>query len=62
MPQLLQYLTYLIPAKYYLLIVRGILLKGSGLMHLWVPALFLGILALWFMGNAIRRFKMTVED
>src|SRR4029078_6572478 len=31
MPQVIQYATYLIPLRYFLVIVRGIFLKGIGL-------------------------------
>jgi len=42
MPKAAQYLTYIIPLRYYLEIVRGIFLKGVGLNVLWpqISALF----------------------
>ena len=44
MPQVIQYATYLIPLRYFLVIVRGIFLKGIGLPLLWPQA---AALALW---------------
>lgn len=35
MPQWIQYVTYLIPLRYFLVIVRGIFLKGVGVAVLW---------------------------
>ena len=35
MPQVIQWITYVIPLRYYLVIVRGIFLKGVGLEVLW---------------------------
>ncbi len=61
MPWALQQLTYLIPARYFLLIVRGILLKGSGFEQLMVPVLALGAMALVFLVVAIRRFGTRLE-
>ncbi len=51
MPRFIQYLTYLLPLRYYLVIIRGIFLKGNGIDVLWPQALALvglgaGILAL----------------
>jgi ABC-2 type transport system permease protein len=51
MPQWIQSITYLLPLRYFLIIVRGIFLKGVGLEILWPQALALfawglGILAL----------------
>ena len=42
MPAVIQPFTYLIPLRYYLVIVRGIFLKGIGLEVLWPHALALG--------------------
>jgi ABC-2 type transport system permease protein len=41
MPRVIQYVTYLIPLRYFLVIVRGIFLKGIGLTVLWPQALAL---------------------
>jgi ABC-2 type transport system permease protein len=41
MPRVIQPLTYLIPLRYYLVIVRGIFLKGVGMNVLWPQALAL---------------------
>lgn len=38
MPRVIQYTTYLIPMRYFLVIVRGIFLKGIGLRLLWPQA------------------------
>jgi len=35
MPPLLQAITYLVPARYYLVILRGVILKGAGLAPYW---------------------------
>lgn len=46
MPLIFQWLTLLIPMRYYLVIVRGIFLKGIGIQYLWSqvwPLLVLGI-------------------
>jgi ABC-2 type transport system permease protein len=44
MPQVIQYLTYIVPLRYFLVIVRGIFLKGIGLSLLWPQA---AALAAW---------------
>ena len=42
MPRVIQHATYLIPLRYFLVIVRGIFLKGIGLDLLWPQAAALG--------------------
>ncbi|MFW6208652.1 MAG: ABC transporter permease, partial [Spirochaetota bacterium] len=41
MPQVIQYVTYALPLRYYVVIIRGIFLKGAGLSTLWDESLLL---------------------
>jgi ABC-2 type transport system permease protein len=61
MPKLLQYLSYIIPARYYLHIVRGIILKGSTFIDLVQPTLFLGIISGILLIVSIRKFSSNLE-
>ncbi len=61
MPELLQYVTCVIPARYYLLIVRGILLKGSSLGQLVAPTLSLAVMVLVLLVVSVRRFGTDLE-
>lgn len=57
MPQFFQQLTLLNPARHFLEIVRGLFLKGEGVIELWPQYLAIAAMAalsLWF---ATRRFK-----
>jgi ABC-2 type transport system permease protein len=58
MPPVIQAVTYLIPLRYFLVIVRGIFLKGIGLEVLWPQALALfawGVVALAFAAARARK-------
>ncbi|KPJ56598.1 MAG: hypothetical protein AMJ42_05150 [Deltaproteobacteria bacterium DG_8] len=58
MPQAIQYLTYLMPIRYFAIIVRGIMLRGIGMEILWPQVLsliFLGILTLTLSINRLRK-------
>lgn len=60
MPTLVQWLTYLNPLRYFLVIIRGIFLKGIGPGILWpqMAALaVMGVITLWL---ASRRFRKTL--
>jgi ABC-2 type transport system permease protein len=54
MPRALQFVTYLVPARYFLVILRGIILKGEGLLTYWpqVVALVLYALATLVLASA----------
>jgi len=45
MPRVLQLVTYVVPARYFLIALRGIVLKGSSLDTLWIPLAALVIYA-----------------
>ena len=61
MPRLIQYVTYLFPARYFMGIVRGIFLKGYGFGHIWVPLMFLtGFSGLMFAA-CVRRLRLRLD-
>jgi ABC-2 type transport system permease protein len=58
MPKVIQYITYIIPLRYFMTIIRGVILKGVGLIHLWQEVLVLfsmGILILLFSSLRFRK-------
>jgi ABC-2 type transport system permease protein len=57
MPPFFQGLTYLIPMRYFLVIVRGIFLKGSGFLELWPQVLALLVFSAAIFALAVSRFK-----
>ena len=60
MPEVLQWVTYLIPMRYYLVIVRGIFLKNLGFMELLPQTFALTVYGLIAFTIAIKQFKKTV--
>jgi ABC-2 type transport system permease protein len=57
MPKVIQYITYLIPLRYFLEIVRAIFLKGSGLRELWPQALALLSFGIVILTLSVLRFR-----
>jgi ABC-2 type transport system permease protein len=55
MPLPIQALTYVVPARYFLVALRGVILKGSGLGPYWHDVLFLAIFAAAVLGIAYVR-------
>lgn len=60
MPWIIQQVTYLIPLRYFLVIVRGIFLKGIGLDILWPQAAALAAWGLVVLSLAIMRSRKTM--
>jgi ABC-2 type transport system permease protein len=61
MPQIIQYATYLIPLRYFLVIVRGIFLKGIGLNLLWPEAAAMTAWGLVVLALAVARSRKTSQ-
>lgn len=61
MPKPLQVVTYFIPARYFVTILKGIFLKGSGLKVLFVEALLLTLFAILVFVAANRKFKKRID-
>jgi ABC-2 type transport system permease protein len=59
MPVPVQYVTYLNPVRYYLIIIRGIFLKGVGADILWPQLLGLLALGIAILSFAVARFRKT---
>ena len=60
MPVAIQWLTYLNPLRYFLVIVRGIFLKGIGPVVLWPQMTALAVMGLVVLWLASRRFQKTL--
>jgi ABC-2 type transport system permease protein len=60
MPDPVQWLTFLNPLRYYLVIIRGIFLKGVGLGILWEQFFALFLLGTVILGFAVSRFRKTL--
>jgi ABC-2 type transport system permease protein len=61
MPKALQLVSALIPLRYYLVIIRSLLLKGVGVSALWNEIAALAIFAIVIMGAAARRFRKRLD-
>jgi ABC-2 type transport system permease protein len=61
MPTWLQVLSYAIPLRYFLIIARGIVIKGVGIAAIWPEVVALAIFAVVVMGAAAARFKKSLD-
>ena len=61
MPKLVQWVTYINPLRYFLVIIRELFLKGAGLDVLWPQILALLAIGLGLMSLAVRRVSKTLD-
>ncbi len=61
MPRLLQWFSYLIPLRYYLIIIRSLLIKGVGASALQGQVIALALFGLGIMALAALRFRKRLD-
>jgi ABC-2 type transport system permease protein len=61
MPLILQLIAHVIPAKWYVIILKDIMLKGSDLSVIWKETLILIGFCVVFIGASVRNYKVRLE-
>src|SRR3954469_4237027 len=61
MPAPLRVLSRVVPARWFVLVARGIMLKGTGLSYLWQPTLVLCVMAAVLLTASTRAFHERLE-
>ena len=60
MPIAIQFVTYFVPARYFLVILRSIVLKGSGIVSYWKEMLALILMSFITLGLSIHRIRKNI--
>lgn len=61
MPAIIQAITYIIPLRYFMTIIRGIILKGIGIADLWPQLLAMLGLGVLILGLSVQRFQKRID-
>jgi ABC-2 type transport system permease protein len=61
MPKFFQYVTHIVPIRYFFVIIRGIMLRGAGWPELWDQAVALLVLGTMILSLSVARFHKKLE-
>jgi len=61
MPKILQWLSAIIPARYFIVVIKSIMLKGTGMAFIWKETLILTGMTFFFIVAATRRFQIRLK-
>jgi len=61
MPELLQYITFVDPLRYFLVVIRGVYLKGIGLDVLWPQMAAMAALGVTLLTISVLRFHKSLD-
>jgi len=60
MPVVLQYISMIMPSRWFIIIIKGIMLKGSDITYLWKETLILVGLIAFFIMMSVKKFKVRL--
>jgi len=61
MPIALQILSNIMPPRWFIVIVKSIMIKGLGFQYIWKETLIIAGMALFFIALSIKKFKIRLE-
>jgi ABC-2 type transport system permease protein len=61
MPAILQWISYIVPPRYFIAIIRNIMLKGTDFIHIWKETTVIFGMALFFLIVSAVKFKTRLE-
>ncbi len=61
MPKIYDYISSILPPRYFIVILKNIMIKGTGFLYVWKETLILVVMTLIFIGLSIRKFKIRLE-
>ena len=61
MPVIYDYASMILPPRYFIVIIKSIMIKGTGLSYIWKETVILIFMTLVFMGLSVRKFKIRLE-
>src|SRR4030042_4479725 len=61
MPKIYDYVSSILPPKYFVVIIKNIMIKGTGFLYVWKETLILIIMTVVFIGLSVRNFKVRLQ-
>ncbi len=61
MPPLLQWISHIMPARWFITVLKNVMLKGTGLLFVWKESLIMIGMTVIFISMSVRKFKVRLE-
>ncbi len=61
MPKIYDVVASVLPPRYFIVIIKNIMIKGTGFLYVWKETLILIIMTVIFIGLSIRNFKIRLQ-
>jgi ABC-2 type transport system permease protein len=60
MPVIYNWVSAVMPPRYFIIIIKNIMIKGTGILYVWKETLILIVMTMIFIGLSIRNFKIRL--
>jgi len=61
MPYILELVSHLMPSKWFIIIIKSIMLKGVGITYIWKETLIILGITIFFIAMSVKKFKLRLE-
>jgi len=61
MPKIYDYVSMIMPPRYFIVIIKNIMIKGTGFLYVWKETLILIVMTMFFIGLSVKKFKIRLE-
>lgn len=61
MPKIYDYISMILPPRYFIVIIKNIMVKGTGFIYIWKETLVLAVMTMIFIGLSVKKFKIRLE-
>jgi len=61
MPEVYGWISSILPPRYFIVIIKSIMIKGSGFLYVWKETLILAVFKGIFIGMSIKNFKLRLQ-
>jgi len=61
MPAIYDWVSAIFPPRYFIVIIKNIMIKGTGFLYIWKEVLVLSVMTLLFIGLSIRNFRVRLQ-
>jgi ABC-2 type transport system permease protein len=61
MPDAYDWVSAIFPPRYFIVIIKNIMIKGTGFLFVWKETLILMVMTILFIGLSVRNFKLRLQ-
>jgi ABC-2 type transport system permease protein len=61
MPRAYDWVSAVLPPRYFVVIIKSIMIKGTGFIYVWRETLILAVMTVVFMGLSIKNFRLRLQ-